>query len=329
VKILSAFHWLLVALSLVGVVPLAAAPAGQQENATTTQFVDTPLLRIAYEARGAEDGTPVILLHGFPDDIRAWDAVVAGLNDAGFRTFTPYLRGFGETRFLDEATPRVGQNGALVQDVIDFADALGLERFILVGHDWGAQAAQGVAALYPERVVHLVSFAPYSLTWSDYQEGAPNYAQIRALWYQSVLNQPMGEGILFGDRRGFARYLWETWSPSWQFTDAEFEATAPSFDNPDFVPVVLHAYRSGYGAAPNDPRYDDIEARFAQRPPIPVPTTVLLGADDGINIFAPYMLQQQADFTGEYSASVHEGVGHFIHREHPQVVIDAVLARAF
>lgn len=293
-----------------------------------TQFVETSVLRIGYEVQGAEDGQPVILLHGFPDDIRAWDAVVAGLRQAGFRTYTPYLRGYGETRFLDEATPRSGQNGALAQDIIEFADALNLAEFILVGHDWGAQAAQGVAALYPQRVNHLISFAPYSLTWSDYQEASPKYDQIRALWYQNVLNQEMGEGILYGDVRGFTRYLWQTWSPSWEFTDETFETTAVSFDNPDFVPVVLQAYRGSYGAAPNDPRYDEIEAQLAQRPPITVPTTVLLGAEDGVNIFMPYMLEQYNDFTGGYTARVYEGVGHFIHRENPQAVIDAVIEAA-
>ncbi|MBC8099237.1 MAG: alpha/beta hydrolase [Armatimonadetes bacterium] len=301
---------------------LVAQPATRPE----TRFVQTSVLNIAYETQGPADGEPVILLHGFPDDIRAWDAVVAGITAEGFRTYTPYLRGYGATQFLDDATLRSGQNGALMQDIIEFADALGLAQFVLVGHDWGAQAAQGIAALYPDRVKHLISFAPYSLTWSDYQAGPPNYEQIRALWYQNVLNQDIGEGLLYGDRRGFTRYLWATWSPSWAFSDDTFEVTAAAFDNPDFIPVVLHAYRSGYGAAQNDPRYDAIEAQLAQRPAITVPTTVLLGGDDGINIFDASMLAQQADFTGEYSASVHDDVGHFIHRERPEVVIQAILA---
>jgi pimeloyl-ACP methyl ester carboxylesterase len=290
-----------------------------------TQFVQTALLDLAYETAGPADGPPVLLVHGFPDDARAWEAVAAPLAQAGYRTIAPYLRGVGPTRFRDPSTVRSGQNGALAQDLLDLADALGLGAFTLVGHDWGTQAAQAVAALAPERVRHLVSFAPYSLTWDDYQQGPPNYPQIRALWYQQVLQSELGEQLLTYDRRGFCRYLWETWSPSWPVAEATFAAAAESFDNPDFVAVVLHAYRSGYGQAANDPRYDAIEGQLAQRPPITVPTTVLLGEDDGINLFVPEMLEQHRDFTGPYRARSYAGVGHFIHHERPEAVVEAVL----
>jgi len=291
----------------------------------TTQFAQTSLLDMAYETSGPADGTPALLLHGFPDDAHAWDAVSAALATAGYRTIAPYLRGFGPTRFRDPATLRSGQNGALAQDVIELADALGLGTFTLVGHDWGAQAAQAIAALHPERVRHLVSFAPYALTWDDYQEGPPNYPQIRALWYQQVLQGELGEQLLSYDRQGFCRYLWATWSPSWAFDEATFAAAAAAFENPDFVAVVLHAYRAGYGQAQNDPRYAAIEERLAQRPPITVPTSVLLGEDDGINLFQPAMLAQQRDFGGAYAARSYAGVGHFIHRELPAMVVEAVL----
>jgi pimeloyl-ACP methyl ester carboxylesterase len=284
------------------------------------------VLEVAFEVEGPVDGIPVVLIHGFPDDARSWAAVASGLAQAGYRTIAPYLRGVGPTRFLQGDTLRSGQNGALAQDIIELADALDLSSFVLVGHDWGAQAAQAVAALWPERVQRLISFAPYSLTWDDYQEGPPNYDQIKALWYQQVLQSDMGEQLLTYDRRGFCQYLWRTWSPSWSIDEGRFAATAESFDNPDFVAVVLHAYRAGYGQVALDPRYDAIEARLAQRPAISVPTTVLLGRDDGINLFQPAMLAQQQDFTGPYSARVYDGVGHFIHRELPQAVIDAVVA---
>jgi pimeloyl-ACP methyl ester carboxylesterase len=290
----------------------------------TMQSVQTSVLNIAYDVQGSSDGQPIILLHGVPDDIQAWNDVVRVMSGAGYRTYTPYVRGFGSTRFLRDDTIRSGQTGVLAQDLIEFADALGLERFILVGHDWGANAAQAVAALHPARVRHLISFAPYSLTWSDYENGPPNYDQIRALWYQQALKEEMGAAFLQWDRRGFCRYLWETWSPTWQFAAATFETTAVSFDNPDFAAVVLHAYRGGEAGAGLDPRYAAIEAQLAQRPPIIVPTTVLLGRDDGVAIFQPWMAQQQGDFTGGYVVHVVEGVGHFIHRERPEAVVDAI-----
>ena len=167
--------------------------------------------------------------------------MAAALAAAGYRTIAPYLRGFGPTRFRDPATMRSGQNGALAQDVIELADALGLGTFTLVGHDWGAQAPQAIAALHPERVRHLVSFAPYALTWDDYQEGPPNYPQIRALWYQQVLQGELGEQLLSYDRHGFCRYLWATWSPSWAFDEATFAAAATAFEHPDFVASATSA----------------------------------------------------------------------------------------
>ncbi|MDJ0753928.1 MAG: alpha/beta hydrolase [Ardenticatenaceae bacterium] len=289
------------------------------------KYINTDHLELAYEVNGPADGIPVILLHGFPDDVRAWDRVVEEITKAGYRTYAPYLRGFGPTRFRSSETPRSSQNGAIVQDIIELADRQEIDRFVLVGHDWGANAAQAIATLYPDRVLHLVTLSPYSLTWDDYWQGPPNYEQIHALWYQDVLQSEMGEGLLFGDRRGFAHYLWQTWSPNWFFSDQEFEKTAPSFDNPDFVRIVLNAYR--WQTAEKDPRYDQIEAKLAQRPPISVPTTVLLGRKDGVTIFQPYMTRQQDDFVGGYTVEVIDDVGHFIHREQPQVVVDAILGR--
>jgi pimeloyl-ACP methyl ester carboxylesterase len=212
----------------------------------TTRSVRTPVLEIGYREQGAPDAPPVVLVHGFPDDAGSWDAVAGALAAAGRRTLAPYLRGFGPTRFLSDDTVRSGQPAALAQDLVEFADALGLDRFVLVGHDWGATAAQAVSALHPERVERLVSFLGYSISW-DAAGGPPSYAQLHALWYQFVLNSSLGEALLRSDRRGFCRYLWEAWSPTWRFPESEFEAAAASFDNPDFAEIVLHTYR--YGSA--------------------------------------------------------------------------------
>jgi EmrB/QacA subfamily drug resistance transporter len=302
----------------------------RMSSANHTRSVRTPVLEVAYEERGPRDGIPVVLVHGFPDDARSWDAVSGALGAAGHRTLAPHLRGFGPTRFLSDDTPRSGQPAALAQDLVEFADALGLERFVLVGHDWGATAAQAVAALHPGRVERLVSSLGYSLTWDTGGE-PPSYAQLHALWYQFVLNTPLGEWSLSADRRGFCRYLWEAWSPTWRFSEAEFEGAAPSWDNPDFVAVVLHAYRYGspFGApgdeVAGDPRYADTEARLSAGPPIAVPTIVLQGADDGLEPGGPGPSPTDRLFTGGFARRVVEGAGHFPHREKPDAVVEAVL----
>lgn len=297
-----------------------------------TRSVRTSVLEVSYEKRGAPEDPPVVLAHGFPDDARSWDAVAQALAASGHRTLAPHLRGFGPTRFLGDDTPRSGQPAALAQDLVEFVDALGLDRFVLVGHDWGATAAQAVAALHPERVERLVSFLGYSVTWDAEGGGPPSYAQLHALWYQFLLNSGLGEDVLRADRRGFCRYLWEAWSPTWRFSEEEFGAAALSFDNPDFVEVVLHAYRYGspFGTSgeelPGDPRYTELEARLSASPPIPVPTVVLQGADDALEAGGPAPSASDRLFTGGFARCIVEGAGHFPHREKPEAVVEAVLS---
>jgi pimeloyl-ACP methyl ester carboxylesterase len=110
-------------------------------------FVETPLLRVGYEVAGPTDGFAVILAHGWPDDVRTWDRVLPALHRVGYRTHVPWLRGYGPTRFLHDDTFRSGQLVALGQDLVDFAAALGLTRYAVIGHDWGARAAYIASAL--------------------------------------------------------------------------------------------------------------------------------------------------------------------------------------
>src|SRR6267378_6704650 len=141
----------------------AARRALSQTTTTSTQFVDTSVLRIGYEESGPAQGFPIILLHGFPDDARAWDGVAPPLVKAGHRVLVPYLRGYGPTRFRDPAGPRMAEQAAIGQDVIDFADALGLRRFAVAGYDWGGRAAGIAAALHEERVRAAVLIGGYSI----------------------------------------------------------------------------------------------------------------------------------------------------------------------
>ncbi len=288
-----------------------------------TQSLEVAYLEAGGDVRAGSHALPIILVHGFPDDAHAWNAVAHALVGAGYRTLAPYVRGFGPTRFLSDTAPRTGQIAALIQDVIEFADAVHVDRCVLVGHDWGARAAYGVAALRPERVAALVALSVGYAT-STPQESLP-VEQARAYWYQWYFALDRGRAALAADPVGFCRILWKTWSPGWQFSEAEFAATAHSFQNPDFVPVVMHSYRHRWGLAPGDPAYDSVDARLRSSPPVPVPTVMLHGADDGATLPASSEGKERY-FPGGYTRRIVPGAGHFIQRERPQAVVDAVPA---
>ena len=135
----------------------------------------------------------------------------------------------------------------------------------------------------PERVRALVTIGGYNVQNTLAAPPPASAEEERALWYQWYFNTERGRVGLEQHRRDICRLLWQEWSPTWHFDDATFDRTAPSFDNPDFVPVVIHSYRHRHGNAPGDPRFDEIERRLAARPPITVPTIVLHGADDGVS----------------------------------------------
>jgi pimeloyl-ACP methyl ester carboxylesterase len=265
----------------------------------------------------------VVLLHGFPDDVRAWDDVVPPLADAGHRVLVPYLRGYGPTRFLEAAAPRIAQQAAIGQDLLDFVDALGLGSVALAGYDWGGRAACIAALLRPERVRGLVTIGGYNVQNTLAPPGPGPATEERAHWYQWYFNTERGRAGLAKDRRGICRLLWREWSPGWRFDEATFERTAASFDNPDFVEVVIHSYRHRHGNAPGDPRLDPIERRLAARPPITVPSVVLHGADD--TVAPPYRSERHmALFPPGARRTVLAG-GHFLPREQPAAVAAALL----
>ena len=288
------------------------------------QTIRTPVLDIAYEAHGPADGMPVILLHGFPDDARAYDGVAPPLAEAGCRVLVPYLRGYGPTRFLDPATPRSGQQAALGADLRDFMDALGIGQALLGGYDWGGRAACIVAALWPERVRGLVSITGYNIQNIAAAARPASAEQELRYWYQWYFHTERGRAGLQQNRREICRLLWRLWSPNWQFTDAQFAATAASFDNPDFVDVVIQSYRHRYGNAPGDPALEPIERQLAAQPPITVPSIVLHGEADGVGP-AEQSGGHDRFFTGGYTRRIVPAAGHFLPHEAPREVVRAVL----
>lgn len=224
--------------------------------------IRTDVLEIAFEEGGPKNGPPVLLLHGWPDAPRGWNAVSAHLHARGWRTVAPYLRGSGPTRFLSDETPRVGAGVALAQDAVDLADRVGLGRFAAVGHDWGARAAYTLAVLFPERVTSVGALALAYQPRCRFE--VPSFEHARRFWYQWFLCVDGGAAKLRGDPVGFARLQWDTWSPPGWYQDAELARTAESFSNPDWAAVTLNAYRSRWRTGEAwDSRYDDLQRMVA------------------------------------------------------------------
>jgi pimeloyl-ACP methyl ester carboxylesterase len=288
------------------------------------KHIRTSVLDIAYEESGAADGAPVILLHGFPYDPRAYDAVVPLLTAQGCRAIVPYLRGYGPTRFLSADTMRSGEQAALGNDLKELMDALGIASAVLCGYDWGGRAACIVAALWPQRVRGLVTCGGYNIHDVAGSAQPADAGQEHRYWYQYYFNTARGRAGLTQNRRGIAKLLWTLWSPNWRFDDATFEASAASFDNPDFVEVVIHSYRVRYGYAPGDPALAPIERQLAAQPPIGVPTIVLQGEAAGTT--PPEASAGHAKhFTGRYQRRTIPRAGHNVPQEAPRATADAVL----
>ena len=288
--------------------------------------VATAVLDIGYEEHGPPGGAAVILLHGFPYDIRSFDGVVAPLADAGHRVLVPYLRGYGTTRFRDPSASRMAEQAAIARDVIDFADALGIEQFATAGFDWGNRAACIASILEPARIIGQVAIGGYSVQ-NTVTPGDPMPARIAArFWYMWYFNTDRGRVALEADRHDIIRYLWDTWSPQWTYSDEAYARSAPSFDNPDFVEVVVHSYRHRLLNAPGEERFLDVERRLAERPPVPVPAIVLHPGASGLGgTPSPDPSGDQARFTSLVARRIVDGAGHDLPAHRPDAVADALL----
>ncbi|MGJ7491585.1 alpha/beta fold hydrolase [Variovorax sp. ZT4R33] len=280
-------------------------------------------LDVGYVEMGPADGVPVLLMHGFPYDIHSYAEVAPLLAAQGCRVIVPHLRGHGSTRFLDSANPRSAQQAAVALDQIALLDALKIDRAVMVGYDWGARTACILAALWPERCLGLLSVNGYIMTnRPGNQLPLPAKAE-HGWWYQYYFALERGRLGLEANRRDIARILWTTNSPKWAFDDATFARTAASFDNPDYVAIVIHNYRWRLGLADGFPAYEANEKKLAAFPTIGVPTLTMDGDSDGV-VPATDGSAQAAKFTGPRTHRVVKA-GHNVPQEAPQVFADAVM----
>jgi len=233
------------------------------------------------------------------------------------------LRGFRPTRFLSQDAPRFAAGVALAQDAVDLADALNIDRFAVIGHDWGARAAYTMAALFPERLTALAALALSYQPRSIFR--VPDFEQSRRLWYQWFQCTDGGSEMVRKNPVGFARIQWDTWSPPGWFDQTEFAATSETFLGPDWVAITLNAYRARWiSGEVTDARYDALQRKLRDIELLSPPTLMIQGASDSCD--AP----QESEgldkfFVGGYQRLLLDGVGHFPHREAPGLVADAVL----
>ena len=286
--------------------------------------IDAGALNVGYAEAGPTDGPAVILLHGWPYDIHSYVDVAPLLAEAGYRAIVPYLRGYGTTRFLSRETLRNGQQSVLALDIIALMDALTIEKVILAGFDWGARTANSIAALWPERCKALVSVSGYLIGSTEVNKmPLPPEAELQ-WWYQYYFSTERGRAGYDANRHDFAKLIWQTASPKWDFDDATFDRSAASFDNPDHVSIVIHNYRWRLGLAEGDPQYDHLENQLAEGPVITVPTITLEGDANGAP--HPDASSYAKKFSGRYEHKVIEGgVGHNLPQEAPQPFAEAVV----
>jgi pimeloyl-ACP methyl ester carboxylesterase len=286
--------------------------------------VRTAELEIGYAEAGAGNGPVVLLLHGWPYDIHSYVDVAPMLAAEGYRVIVPCLRGYGTTRFLSADTPRNGQQSALAADMIALLDALGIEKAVVAGYDWGARTADIMAALWPERCKALVSVSGYLIGSQEInRKPLPPKAEL-AWWYQFYFATERGQLGYEANTREFARLIWQTASPTWNFDDATFERSARALDNPDHVVITIHNYRWRLGLVEGEARYDALEARLAKGPMISIPTITMEGDANGAP--HPEPKAYRGKFSGKYQhRTITGGVGHNLPQEAPEAFAQAVL----
>ncbi|MGZ5828576.1 MAG: alpha/beta fold hydrolase [Xanthobacteraceae bacterium] len=303
---------------------LPAIKPGTNTSFASLKQIDAGVLNIGYAEAGPSNGPVAILLHGWPYDIYSFVDVTPLLASVGYRVIVPYLRGYGTTRFLSSETVRNGQQSVVAADVIALMDALRIEKATIAGFDWGARTANIVAALWPERCTAMVSVSGYLI--GNQEAGKtplPPPAELQ-WWYQYYFATERGRAGYEKYRHDFAKLIWQTASPKWDFDDATFDRSAASFDNPDHVSIVVHNYRWRLGLAQGEAKYDELEKRLAAGPVITVPTITLEGDANGAPHLDPSAYAKK--FSGRYvHRLIKGGIGHNLPQEAPQAFAEAVV----
>ena len=298
--------------------------SGSNNSFDTIKQINAGELNIGYAEAGPENGTVVILLHGWPYDIYSFTDVAPLLVSSGYRVIIPWLRGYGTTTFISDKALRNAQQSVLAIDVINLMDALKIRFAIIGGFDWGARTANIVAALWPERCRAMVSVSGYLIGNQEVNKMPLPHAAELQWWYQFYFATDRGRVGYDKYRHDFSKLIWKTASPKWNFDDATFDKTAASFNNPDHVAIVIHNYRWRLNLADGESKYNDLEKKLAEAPVITVPSITLEGDANGAPHLDPAAYAKK--FSGKYvHRTINGGVGHNLPQEAPKAFADAII----
>lgn len=301
-----------------------AIKAGTHTSFGVLKRIDAGVLSVSYAEVGPADGPPVLLLHGWPYDIHSFVDVAPLLADAGYRVLIPSLRGYGETRFLSDETPRNAQPAAVATDAINFLDALGIKKALVAGFDWGSRTVNLMAFLWPERVKALVSVSGYVVASQDAIANPLPPAAEYAIWYLSYFATERGKTGYAKFAKDFNRLVWQVSSPRWAFDDATYDRSAKAFENPDFVQITLHNYRWYMRLEQGESKYDALEKKIATFPTISLPAITLEGDANGALHSNPSAYAKR--YVGKYEhRNIQGGIGHNLPQEAPQAFAQAVI----
>jgi pimeloyl-ACP methyl ester carboxylesterase len=288
------------------------------------KYIDTDYLKIGFEEYGVPENPWVILLHGFPYDVYAFNDVGKLLASQNFHVIVPFLRGFGETVFLKPNTMRSGQQAALGFDLLSLMNVLKIQKAILAGYDWGGRAACIIAALYPERVTGLLTGGGYNIQNISEALIPENPDTEQRYWYQYYFHSERGKAGFEKYKNDFCNMLWHQWSPYWKFDKNVYDKTASSFNNPDFTEIVIHSYRHRFGLADGDPVFESIENKLINNPIINIPTIAIEGTGDGVTPLGSYNHLDYL-FKNSFERRVVKKVGHNISQEAPREFAKSII----
>lgn len=270
--------------------------------ANDIRYVDANGLRFAYLEEG--EGPLVLLVHGFPDTPHTWDDVRPRIAAKGYRAVSPYTRGYHPTALPD----RAADQETISRDVLALIAALGEAHAIVIGHDWGASAAYGAAALEPERVRKLITVGiPHPATLKP---------TLRKLWgvrHMMAFKLPGAAARFAKDDCATLPSLCRRWSPGWDPPASEFDPVRETFRHPGSLDAALGYYRA----------LSPIPRAFMKQK-ITVPTVAFAGTGDPVVELSDYRRAERM-FTNGYLVEEMPG-GHFMHREHPDLFAERLLS---